>query len=174
MTKIQNDEIENIAMPKEEENVSTELEELKLQLEDLNDKLLRAIAESQNIKRIAEKEKSDILKYGISNFARDILSVRDNLKLALESCLPSSDISNALLDGIKLTMSEIDKVMTKNGVSFVEALGHQFDPNIHQAMLEIEDQDKEPGTVIQVMQDGFLIHGRLLRPALVVVSKKGI
>jgi len=147
--------------------LNDELDLLKAELTDLEDRLLRAIAESQNIRKAAEKEKADVLKYSISKFARDVLSIRDNLKLALSNC----DSSDAVMDGIKLTLAALDKALTANGITIINAMNSEFDPHFHQAVVEIEDEKKH-GVVVQVMQDGFMINERLLRPALVGVAKK--
>jgi molecular chaperone GrpE len=136
----------------------------------LEDKLLRAIAESQNIQRRADKERSDAMKYGISEFARDILSVRDNLLRAIESF--QQEQSNPVVDGIKLTLTEMDKVLASHNVISFESSGKSFDPHRHQAIAEIEDADSPPGTIVKVLQEGFMLSDRLLRPALVCVSKK--
>lgn len=138
-------------------------------IEDVKDQLLRAMAEVQNTKKRAEKEKSDISKFSISNFAKDVLRIRDNLQLALQSEVHDT---GALVEGIKLTMTEMDKILESHGIKIIESLGKIFNPNFHQAMIEIETNDKAPGTVVQVMQEGFMIHDRLLRPALVGVSKE--
>lgn len=150
------------------ETVLSDIEALSAELADMQDRLLRAIAESENIRKIAEKEKSDIIKYSISKFAKDVLLIRDNLKLALSN----SDVSSGnIIDGIKLTMTALDKVLETNGIKIIEALDSKFDPHFHQAVVEIEDAEKQ-GIVVQVMQDGFMIYDRLLRPALVGVAKK--
>lgn len=146
-----------------------ETEDLQTQIDDLKDKLLRAIAESQNIQKRAEKEKADISKYSISGFAKDVLRIRDNLQLALFN---SKEDTSAIIDGIKLTMSELDKILNNYGIKIIDSVGKPFDPHKHQAMIEIESKDQEPGIIVQVMQEGFMIHDRLLRPALVGVSKK--
>lgn len=154
---------------KNEETEENESENLQTQIEDLKDKLLRAVAESQNIQKRAEKEKADISKYSISSFAKDVLRIRDNLQWALFN---SKEDASAIIDGVKLTMSELDKILNNYGIKIIESMGKPFDPHMHQAMIEIESKDQEPGIVVQVMQEGFMIHDRLLRPALVGVSKK--
>lgn len=160
---------ENLNLEENLDKESIENEELKLKIAELEDKLLRSVAESQNIQKRAEKEKADISKYSISGFAKDVLSIRDNLQLALQNC---SDDSNAVIEGVKLTMTEMDKILNGYGIKIIESLGSEFNPHFHQAMIEIETKDKEPGIIVQVMQDGFMIHDRLLRPALVGISKK--
>ena len=156
-------EIENVRDAEKETN------KLQSRIDELEEKLLRALAETQNVHKRAEKEKTDIAKYSISGFAKDVLQIRDNLQLALNN---STENSGAIFDGIKMTMSEMDKILERNGITIIKSLGEQFNPNFHQAMIEIESNDKEPGVIVQVMQEGFMICERLLRPALVGVSKK--
>ncbi len=138
-------------------------------IEELKDQLLRAMAELQNTKKRAEKEKADISKFSISGFAKDVLRIRDNLQLALKS---NTQDAGAIIDGIKLTMSEMDNILGSYGIKLIDSMGKPFDPNFHQAMIEVETEDSAPGIVVQVMQEGFMIYDRLLRPALVGVSKK--
>ena len=154
---------------KSSEKVS--VDELQSKIDELNEQLLRALAETQNVRKRAEKEKADVSKFSISAFAKDVLRIRDNLQLALNS---SVENSGNIIEGIKLTMSEMDKILDCYGIKIIETLNKPFDPNFHQAMVEIEAEDKAPGIVVQVMQDGFTIYDRLLRPALVGVSKRGI
>ena len=138
-------------------------------VEVLKDQLLRAMAEVQNTKKRAEKEKADISKFSISGFAKDVLRIRDNLQLALKSDVQDA---GAIVEGIKLTMSEMDNILGSYGIKIIDSMGKPFDPNFHQAMVEIETEESEPGIVVQVMQEGFMIYDRLLRPALVGVSRK--
>jgi molecular chaperone GrpE len=144
-------------------------EDLAEKVASLEDRLLRSIAESQNIQRRADKEKSDAVKYGISGFARDILSVRDNLLRAIENC---QNEQSPIVDGVKLTLSEMDKVLARHNITVLESSGAAFDPHLHQAITEVEDADSPHGTIVKVLQDGFMLNDRLLRPALVCVSKK--
>jgi molecular chaperone GrpE len=153
----------------EEESLENEAEMLKSKMADLEDQLLRAVAEVQNIQKRAEKEKTDISKYSIAEFARDVLRIRDTLQLALNN---SNESPTAIVDGIKLTMAEMDKILANYKITMIESLGKIFDPHFHQAMIEIDSPNEEPGIIVQVMQEGFMIHDRLLRPALVGVSKK--
>ncbi len=167
-----NSSSENISETTETEsmhNDEKETTELQSKIDELEEKLLRALAEAQNIQKRAEKEKTDIAKYSISGFAKDVLQIRDNLQLALNNSIENS---GAIFDGIKMTMSEMDKILERNGITIIKSLDERFNPNFHQAMIEIESDDKEPGIIVQVMQEGFMIHDRLLRPALVGVSKK--
>ena len=144
-----------------------EIASLKSQIATLEDRLLRSVAESQNIRKIAEKEKADIYQYGATKFAKDILAIRDNLKLAISNATTEGPV----LEGVKLTMSVLDKTLSNNNIEIINALNTEFDPHFHQAVVEIE-HDGKTGIVVQVMQDGFMIGDRLLRPVLVGVSKK--
>ena len=145
---------------------------------DMKDRLLRTLAEMENLRRRTDKEVADARTYGVTNFARDMLAVADNMERALKALddeiRTKADAGlKALLDGVELTERELIKVMEKHGVTKVEPLGQKFDPNRHQAMYEIEDASVPSGSVIQVMQAGYLIGERVLRPALVAVSKGG-
>ena len=115
---------------KQETNV---IEELQDEISNLKDQLLRAVAETQNIQKRSEKEKADISKYSISGFAKDVLSIRDNLQLALNSCVNDT---NSIVEGIKLTMSEMDKILDRYGIKIIETLHKPFNPHYHQANLQ--------------------------------------
>src|SRR3954467_165933 len=145
---------------------------------DLKDRLLRTLAEMENLRRRTEREVADARAYGVTNFARDILAVADNMERALKAL--DDELRDkaeagvkALLDGVELTERELIKVMEKHGVKKIEPQGQKFDPNLHQAMLEIPDASVPAGTVVQIMQPGYTIGERVLRPALVGVSKGG-
>ncbi len=146
---------------------------LEEQLAETKDQLLRSLAEVENIRKRSQREKEETAQYAVTSFARDLLSVADNLNRAVES-LSSSDQKEAkgLLEGVEITEKELLKVLEKHRIKKIEALDQPFDPNFHQAMVEIPSEDKEPGTIIQEMQIGYTIAGRLLRPALVGVAKK--
>ncbi|MDR1488263.1 MAG: nucleotide exchange factor GrpE [Holosporales bacterium] len=144
--------------------------DLKEQISVLEEKLLRVFADSENSRKRAEKEKEDLAKYSVSKFAKDILSIRDNLKLALSNCQQAE--SSPIIDGIKMTLGEMDRILGMYDIRIIESENRKFDPNIHQAMLEIEDNSRDAGTIVEVLQDGFTIHNRLLRPVLVTTSKK--
>lgn len=142
----------------------------------LRDQLLRAMAETENVRRRAQREIEDTAKYAVSKFARDVLGVADNLRRALDA-VPKDTAEGdaalkALVDGVGLTERELLGAMERHGIKPVQPLGQKFDANRHQAMFEAESHDKEPGTVIQVLQPGYVIGDRLLRPALVGVSKR--
>ncbi len=145
---------------------------------ELRDKYLRAVAEVENLRKRAERDVADARAYGIAAFARDVLAVADNLARATELLDPEARAAadgtfKALLDGVELTRRELHKTLEKHGVRRLEPLGEKFDPNFHQAMFEIPTPDVPAGTVAQVMQPGYAIGERVLRPALVAVAKGG-
>jgi molecular chaperone GrpE len=144
-------------------------------MNELKDQLLRTLAEFDNYKKRSEREMSDMAKYSITNFAKDLLGVADNFGRALDA-MPS-DISNesqlikSLADGIKMTESELGKAFKKHGVEKIDPLNQSFDHNLHQAIMEVEVDGVEAGTVTEVLQSGYKLHDRLLRPAMVKVAK---
>lgn len=152
------------------------VEQLERELSETKDRLLRALAEMENLRRRTEREVADARTYGITVFARDILTVADNMHRALTALdaglRERADQSvRALLDGVELTERELLKVLEKHGIRKLDPLGQKFDPNRHQAMLEVADSATPPGHVAQVIQAGYLIGERVLRPALVAVAK---
>jgi molecular chaperone GrpE len=158
-------------------DLGAELEKAKAEVAEYKDKALRAVAELENFRRRAEKEREDVAKYAISNFAREMLPVADNLRRALDS-QPSVDGEaaaplKAFIAGVELTERELLAAFERFGLKKIEPMGQPFDHNFHQAMFEIEDAGQPAGTVVQVMQAGYLLKDRLLRPALVGVSKGG-
>ncbi len=150
--------------------------ELERALEEANQKALYAAAEVQNVRRRLEGEKVQAAAYANTGFARDMLSVKDNLDRAL-SHVPEGaredERLKSFIEGIAATARELDAVFARNGVTRVEAKGLPLDPNRHQAMIEIPSADAEPGTVVEEMQAGYMLKDRLLRPALVGVAKAG-
>lgn len=160
-------------------DVDAEPEEAEPSLEDqiaaLKDQLLRVMAENENVRRRAQRDVEDSSKYAVSNFARDILSIGDNLTRALESVPEDAREGNeslaSLLDGVTLTQREFHSTIERHGIKLIDPKGEKFDHNFHQAVFEVEDAANEPGTVVQVMQQGYVISGRLLRPAMVGVAK---
>ena len=169
------EELQTEDKPEVIEPVVTEAEEIN----DLKNQLLRTLADNENNRRRYEKEKEDLSTYIISNFAKEMLSVLDNLQRAIEvsSKINTEDdkIDKNTLDfieGVKLTEKQLSSINEKFKITKVDSLNNKFDPNMHQAMFEIENDDEEEGTILQVVQDGFKIEDRLLRPALVGVSKK--
>ena len=169
------EELQTEDKPEIIEPVVTEAEEIN----DLKNQLLRTLADNENNRRRYEKEKEDLSTYIISNFAKEMLSVLDNLQRAIEVSgkIDTEDdkIDKNTLDfieGVKLTEKQLSSINEKFKITKVDSLNNKFDPNMHQAMFEIENDDEEEGTILQVIQDGFKIEDRLLRPALVGVSKK--
>lgn len=151
------------------------LAQLKEELAEAKQEVLYARAETQNVRRRLEKDVTDARTYAATGFARDILSVADNLSRALEALpadLREDEKLKGFVSGIEATGREIDKVFAQHGISRIAAMGLPLDPNQHQAMLEIPTSDAEPGTVVQEMQAGYMIKDRLLRPAMVGVAKK--
>ena len=141
----------------------------------LNDKLLRTLAEGENLRRRAQREREDTAKFAITNFARDILSVADNLQRALAS-LPETppdaeDAINAFADGVKLTERELQSIFERHGIEKIDPQGQKFDHDRHEAMFEMPTADAPAGTVVQVFEVGYLLKDRLLRAAKVAVAK---
>jgi len=154
------------------------VEELQAENADLKDRMLRTMAEMENLRRRTEKELTDARQYAVSSFARDMLTVSDNLRRALDF-LPEDDRRNAdagmasLIEGVEMTERDLLKQLEKHGVMKLEPEGQKFDPNFHQAMFEVPNSDIPNGTVVQVVQAGYRIGDRVLRPAMVGVSKGG-
>ena len=144
---------------------------------EMRDRLLRTLAEMENLRKRTEREVTDARLYGVASFARDVLSVADNIRRALEA-VPAEALANAqamkvLVDGVELTERELLKALEKNGVRQFTPHGEKFDPNVHQAMYEVPDPSVPAGSIVQVMQPGYMIGERVLRPALVAVAKGG-
>jgi molecular chaperone GrpE len=151
------------------------LTELERELEEVRQHVLYAQAETQNVRRRLEQEKQAASAYAATGFARDMLSVKDNMERALSAIadeLRQDERMKGLVAGIEATSRELDAVFQRHGIARVEALGRPLDPNRHQAMLEVPDPSVEPGTIVQELQPGYMIKDRLLRPALVGVAKK--
>ena len=149
--------------------------ELEEEIAKAKQDVLYAQADTQNVRRRLEKDAQDARAYAATNFARDILSVADNLERAMEAVpesIRNDDAAKGFVAGIEATQREIISVFERNGISRIEALGQTLDPNKHQAMVEVPSADAEPGTIIHEMQKGYMIKDRLLRPALVGVAKK--
>ncbi len=145
---------------------------------EMKDRLLRTLAEMENLRKRTEREVTDARLYGVANFARDVLGVADNMRRALEAVTPELRASTeagakALIDGVELTERELLKALEKNGMRQFSPQGEKFDPNLHQAMFEVPDASVPAGSVVQVVQPGYMIGERVLRPALVGVAKGG-
>lgn len=154
---------------------------LQEELDKMKDQWLRSVAELENVRRRAQKDREDANKYAITAFARELLSVSDNLARALESVSATEDNSQdlpepmkALIAGIEMTQQELKNIFERQSIVKINPINQKFDPNLHQAMFEIENNEIEPGIVLQVLQSGYTIHDRLLRPALVGVSKQSM
>lgn len=151
------------------------LAELRNDLEASKQETLYAKAETQNVRRRMEKDVADARAYAATGFARDILSVSDNLSRAIDSVpaeLREDDKFKGLVAGIEATQRELDKVFGQHGISRIASMGLPLDPNQHQAMMEVPSDEHDPGTIVQEMQAGYMIRDRLLRPAMVGVAKK--
>lgn len=154
------------------EEVSDELATLRAEHDDMKDKLLRTLAESENVRKRAERDRREAEKYGGTRIVRDLLPVYDNLRRALNSAADAEgDADKALTEGVELTLRELMKVLAKHGVTIIlPEVGEPFDPENHEAMFEAPVPDTKAGDIIQVMAEGFVLHDRLLRPAQVGVS----
>jgi molecular chaperone GrpE len=155
-----------------------EIAQLKEEAAQYKDRLLRTAADMENLRKRAEREKAEATLYAATNFARDLLSVADNMQRALAAVSPEAratadESTKNLLAGIELTEKDLLNVFQRYGIRKVDTVGHKFDPNMHQALFELPTNDYPPGTVVQEMQSGFAIGERCLRPAMVGVSKAG-
>ena len=167
------EEEQNTAEKKEEKKEATPLEKIT----ELEDKLARTFAEMENQRRRFEKEKEDAFDYGGFSFAKEALGLIDNLErskqiLENDETLKNSEALKKILDHLDIVNKDLLSIFSKNGIKQIESLNKKLDPYYHQAMIEIEDGKREPGTIVQEIQKGFMIKDRLLRPSLVAVSKK--
>jgi molecular chaperone GrpE len=163
------------AAPEAAETSLDRLSALESELEEVRQNVLYAQAETQNVRRRLEQEKLNAAAYAATAFARDILSVKDNLERALSAIpadLREDEKLKGLVGGLEATGREIDNVFQRHGIARVEAMGQKLDPHVHQAMIEVPSDEAEPGTIVQEMQAGYTIKDRLLRPALVGVARK--
>ena len=178
----QSTENDNVEQENEEKSLESEKKEIEKltpeeELETLKDKLARTFAEMENQRRRFEKEKEDAYEYGGYSFAKEALNLLDNLersKAVLESDekLKNTDALKKIVEHLDIINNDMLSIFKKNNIEPVKSINEKLDPNLHQAMLEIEDVSKEPGTIVQEIQKGFMMKDRLLRPALVAVSKK--
>ena len=153
-------------------------DELEAKISELKDQLLRTVADSENLRKRLEREKEQTRKFGIANFAKDLLSIADNLGRALDAAPNKEDIEDQAIEnfvlGVQMTEQELQKAFDENNIRKIDPLGEKFDYNFHQAMFEVEETDQEPGVVVQVLQPGYAIDDRILRPAMVgVAAAKG-
>ena len=148
---------------------------LNEEISDLKDQRLRAIAELENFRKRAEKDQSDALKYGVTNFAKEIINIRDNIERAQSSIsdeVKTNEAVKSVVEGLDLIAQATASTFEKIGIKKIESINQKFDHNLHQAMMEMEKDDIEPGTIVQELLPGYTLHDRLLRPAMVGVSKK--
>ena len=160
----------------EERSADDRLTELEVELAEQKDRLLRALAETENVRRRAQREREDASKYAVTGFAKDLLSAADNLRRALDS-LPEAEVKDertrSLLAGVAATERELLSVFERHGIRRIDPKGEPFDHNFHQAIFEAERTDQPSGTIVEVLQPGYVLHDRLLRPAMVGVAKGG-
>lgn len=159
------------------ESLLQQLEAVTLENRELKDKFMRTMADMENLRRRKDREIADKEKYAITSFAKEILSVADNIQRAIES-VPKEDIKDdsplkSLLEGVQMTEREFGNALEKFGIIRIDPTDQLFDPNMHQAMFEVEDPEKTSGTIVQVIQSGYQIGERVLRPAMVGISKGG-
>lgn len=168
-----NQDIAETSAP-EGEGVEALLAERDEEIAALKDRLLRAAAETENVRRRLEREKADAAVYAATGFARDMLSIADNLTRAIAAIPESARADEAVksvITGVEMTAKELDSVFQRHGIARIEAIGQKLDPHRHQAMMEIESTETEPGMIVQELQAGYVMKDRLLRPALVGVAK---
>ena len=170
-----NDSQANTDTEESTEDENSEEDSLEKEIETLKEEKIRLLAEMENLRKRFEREKVETIKFGSINLARDILSPGDNLERALDA-LPEDenhpDSIKNLIDGLKMVLKEYKNTLEKHGVKKIETLNQKFDHNFHQAMMEVENNEVEEGTVVQEVQSGYTMHDRLLRAAMVGVSKK--
>ena len=176
-TSIKEEQVSEEPKDQDEAEISPEdlIEKLNEEITSLKDQRLRAIAELENFRKRAEKDQSDALKYGISNFAKEIINIRDNIERAQSSISDEAkniEAIKSVIEGIDLIAQSVVSTFEKIGIKKIESLNEKFDHNLHQAMMEIENEELEPGTIVQELIPGYTLHDRLLRPAMVGVSKK--
>ncbi|MGQ0740750.1 MAG: nucleotide exchange factor GrpE [Alphaproteobacteria bacterium] len=152
------------------------LQALQAEMAELKDRMLRALAEAENTRKRAERERADALSYGTTKFARDMLTVADNLRRALDHLAPetrakANEAVKSVLEGVEATERELQATLARHGIRRIDAEGARFDPHLHQAIAEVPAEGKEAGTVVSVIQEGYTIADRLLRPAMVTVAR---
>ena len=180
VSKGPNEELADVAAPEEPEKgaeepgpltLETLLKESQKEVEKNRDLYLRARADLENYRKRVQREKEDLIRFGNENIIREILPVLDNLERAVEHARSENNEGQGLLEGVEMTISQFQKALEKFGASTFSALGEPFDPGRHEAMGQIESEDHPPNTVVQELQKGCLLNDRLLRPAMVMVSR---
>jgi molecular chaperone GrpE len=178
MTGEQDDYIpENSDANGTDEHLSDELAQLKTENAELKDRMLRALADAENTRRRAERERDESRQYAVTSFARDMLNVADNLNRALQSIPDEARAQagaqvKAVLDGVEATERQMLAILERHGVRKTETAGAKFDPHLHQAIAEVPSEGRPPGTIVSVVQTGYVIADRLLRPAMVTVAAR--
>ncbi len=159
------------AAPNSIEQLQAQLEETQQQLGEARDQMLRAVAEAQNARRRADKDISNARLFALESFSRDLLPVIDNLERATDSASADDAASSAIAEGVELTLKNFQDVLKRHHLEQVDPLSEPFDPEFHEAISMVENKDVEPNTVINVVQKGYTLNGRLIRAAMVVVSR---
>ena len=163
--------------PDEMERIQALVQALSAENTELKDQRLRALAELENTRRRAEREKQDASQYAVTRFARDMLTVADNFTRALAACPPEKREAadpqvKGVIEGVEVTERQLLAAMEQHGVKIIDTTDARFDPNLHQAVAEVPGEGKPPGAIVHVIQTGYTLNGRLLRPAMVTVARK--
>ena len=173
--ELNNEELKEVTNENQTENTSDETSEPVNQLEidylKLKDDYVRLYAEMENMKKRAQQETEKTIKFAVGSFAKELLGVADNLERATHAMESASDECKGMLEGVKLTQAELLRVFEKFGIKPFSHIGEKFDPNFERVVQEVEDKSKEPGTILSELQKGYTIHDRILREAMVIVSK---
>ena len=163
-------EAQEQSAPQDDNPLAAEVEELKAQLAEAKEQVIRAAAEAQNAKRRAQQDVEKAHKFGIEKFVGDMLPVADNLERAIDAAKNQQGSFETVVEGVELTLKTLVDALKRHNVESVNPVGEPFDPQLHQAMTMVPDPTVEPNTVINVFQPGYTLNGRLVRPAMVVVS----
>lgn len=177
MTHPKEQEAINDNAPNEEtmDASAARIAELEAELAKMKDQWVRAAAETENVRKRAERDQQETARYASAKFARDMVDVLENVKRAADSVSADKRAENELLktvgDGLDMTASQLEEIFARHGVKRIDPMGEKFDHNLHQAVVQVDQPGAEPGTVVQVVQAGYVLHDRLLRPAMVAVTK---
>jgi molecular chaperone GrpE len=172
-TNTMDDDVDRSASDQSKDNDLTSENELASEIASLRDRLVRALAETENTRRQGERRAQDAQQYAIANFARELLAVVDNLRRAIEADTAAAESkgNTGLIEGVAATDRILTQILNRFGVRGINALHQPFDPKKHEAVMETDETEQPPGSVVQVLEDGYMLHDRLLRPARVVVAK---
>ena len=171
MAETASDEVADVGLAASEKEVAAQLEAAERQAKDHYDRLLRVSADFENYKKRTAREMRDVVKYADEKLAKELLTIVDNLERAIEAALPVHGAEDPMVHGLELTLNELLRILERHHVTAIKAQGEVFDPNFHQAMMQEETDDQPSNHVVRELQKGYTIHERLLRPALVTVSK---